>query len=202
MRNSVFPPGSQYQVAVATGNIAAGAGSNSVVFSARWGSSTKIAVVTYIGIPGMRAPTAFVAGITDIKATIARGFTVAHTGGTALDLTGNNNKLRTSMPTSLFSDMRVASTAALGGGTLTLDAQDVGIIVTSTSSGFAGATPIIGSQYIPDMVLFDANLSRGDMPIVLATNEGVVVRATVPGTGVWNLGVEMHWFECDPSVDF
>lgn len=200
MRNTFIPPNSgQYQVAVITGAIAAGAGSNSPIFSARWGSTAKIACVTYVGIPGLRASTAFVAGIIDMKLTVARAFTASDTGGTAIDTTGNQAKLRTSMATSLFTDMRVATTAALGAGTRTLDAQDLGVVVSSSSSGFAGATPIIGSQYVPDLVLFDANLARGDLPLILAANEGFIVRATVPGTGVWTSGIEVHWFECLPD---
>lgn len=205
MRTSVIPPSSgQYQIATRTNNIAAGMSGNGTLFAARWTSTTKIAVVTYVGIPGMRASTAFAAGVIDVILSIGRSWTVAPTGGNALDLTGNNNKMRTSMASSAFAanDVRIADTGALTNGTVTIDAQAVGTVVTSSSGGFAAATPIIGSQYVPDLVLFDADISRGDYPIVLAANEGLLVRGTVPATGVWNLGIEMHWFECAPSGDF
>jgi hypothetical protein len=32
-------------------------------------------------------------------------------------------------------------------------------------------------------------------PMVLAQNEGVVIRATVPATGTWGHGVTMAWSE-------
>lgn len=184
-----------YRVAVQTGAIAAGMSSDGALFSARWTSSSALAVITSIRVTGMRATTAFAAGAIDIKATKATGFSASDSGGTALTLTGDQAQMRTSFGASLFGDMRVATTAALTAGTRTLDTQDLGQITTHSSGGVGSATPIIGSIYLPRTELFEADVHRGESPLVLTTNEGVIVRATVPATGVWNLGVEMVWAE-------
>ena len=184
-----------YQVAVTTGAIAAGMAANGEVFQFRWGDATRFALIQKITISGMRATTAFAAGAIDIKCTFARSFTVSGTGGTALTLTGDNQALRTNMGTTLATDIRIATTAALGAGTKTLDTQDMGAITTHSSGGAGSATPIIGSIYLPMTDIFENDVTDGEHPIVLAQNEGVVVRLTVPATGVWNIGVVCKWCE-------
>lgn len=188
-----------YQMGLQTGAIAAAMAANGELFQFRWTHATNLAVIQKIIITGMRATTAFAVGVIDIKATIARGWTVDGTGGTATTMTGNNQKLRTSMGTSLIGSgsgtIRIATTAALGAGTKTLDTQDINTITTHSSGGAGSATPIIGSIYLPVTNIFDLDIADGEHPIVLATNEGVVVRATVPATGVWNLGLTVKWTE-------
>lgn len=184
-----------YAYAAATGAIGAGAGANSEFLQFRWTDATRLAVVNVIRITGMRATTAFAVGAIDIKATIARSWTADGSGGTGATLTGDNNQLRTSMGASLVGALRISTTAALTAGTKTLDSQDIGFICTHSSAGTSGATPIIGSIYLPRHDLFMADRTRGEHPIVLAQNEGFVIRATVPGTGVWNAAFEIAWSE-------
>lgn len=184
-----------YQFAGATGAIAAGMAANGEVLQFRWTDATRLAVISKITVTGMRATTAFAAGAIDLKATIARSFSASGTGGTAATMTGDNQALRTSMGTSLVGDLRIATTAALGAGTKTLDTQDIGFIATHSSGGTGSATPIIGNIHLPYVDLFEQDIADGEHPIVLAQNEGVVVRATVPATGVWNIGVLIKWAE-------
>lgn len=185
-----------YSFSGATGAIAAAMSADGELFHFRWTNTTSVAVVSQIFVTGMRATTAFAVGAIDLKATVARSWTVVGSGGTALTLTTNNQKLRTStMGASLVGDARIATTAALGAGTKTLDVQDIGSIAAHSSGGVGSATPIIGAIYLPTMELFRARVEAGEHPLVLATNEGFVVRGTVPGTGVWNLGIGLHWAE-------
>jgi hypothetical protein len=184
-----------YQFAGVTGAIAAGMAANGELFHFRWTDATRLAVIHKISVTGMRATTAFVAGTIDLKATIARSWTADGSGGTAVTMTGNNQKMRTSMGTSLVGTIRIATTAALGAGTKTLDTQDIGLIATHSSGGVGSATPIIGSIHLPLTDLFEQDVADLEHPVILAQNEGVVVRATVPGTGVWNLGVMCKWSE-------
>ena len=187
-----------YNVAVQTGAVAAGAAANSAVFAARWADATRFAVLLRCWINGMRATTAFAVGTLDLKLTVARSYSVSATGGTVLTLSGNNQKQKTAMGSTLFGvsgDMRVATTAALGAGTWTLDVQDHGLITTHSSAGVGAATPIIGSIFLPMTDLFDPDLADGHHPLVFAQNEGWVIRATVPATGVWNLGMTFKWAE-------
>ena len=190
-------PYGHYAVAVQTGAIAAGASADSEVMQFRWDTSGKLAIITEVTVTGMRATTAFAVGVITLKATIARAYTVNGSGGTALGFTGDNAALRTNMADSAVSDFRIATTAALTAGTAVLEDNDIGQITTHSSGGFSAATPIIGSIYLPTTTLFRADIQNGQYPLVLASDEGFVVRATVPATGVWNLGLLVKWAECD-----
>lgn len=196
-RNAPIDVGSlgHYQIAVQSGAIGAGAAANSEVLQIRWTDATRLCVPLKLTCNGMRATTAFVAGAIDIRATIARSWSAAGTGGGTATLTGNNQKLRTSFGSSLMGEIRTATTAALGAGTKTLDSQDIGLITTHSSGGTGSATPIIGSIFLPIYDLFEQDMADGEYPVVLAQNEGIAVRCTVPGTGVWNIGFTFKWAE-------
>ena len=198
-RNAPYPALGHYVVDVATGAIGAGMASYGELFQFRWTANSNLAVIQEISVTGMRATTAFAVGAIDIKATVARAYTVSGSGGTALTLTTEEATLRTNMGTSVAGDVRVATTAALTAGTHTLDTQDLGRITTHSSAGPGVAAPIIGSIYLPITTLFKADLASGEYPLILADDEGFVVRATVPATGVWNLGIRVKWAEVEPS---
>lgn len=179
-----------YRVSHLSGTMAAGLAAAAEIFQARWTDATRFALVHGFLLNGMAgSATAFTAGFASINLTVARSWSADGAGGTALTLTGNNQKLRTSMGTSLFGAMRGASTAALTAGTKTLDAQPVGLIPfsigTAASVIYVGNTPLCG----------EIAETQAPMPIVLAQNEGVVSRATVPATGTWQFGVTMLWSE-------
>lgn len=185
----------QYQVSAQSGAIAAALGAGSTIFSCRWTDATRLCVLQKLSLTGMRATTAFAAGVIDITATIARSFLAPDSGQTAISLVTNNNKLRTNMGTSLMGDMRISNTGAITAGTRTLDGNAFGTITSHSSGGTGSATPIIGNLFLPINDLFEQDTADGEHPIVLAQNEGIVVRATVPGTGVWNFGITMKWAE-------
>jgi hypothetical protein len=184
-----------YDIAVVSGAIAAGMAANGELFHMRWTDATRLMVLFKVLCSGMRATTAFAVGAIDVKGIIARGWSADGSGGTAATMTGNNQKLRTSMGTSLIGTVRYPTTAALGAGTKTLDTQEIGMITTHSSAGVGGATPIIGSIYLPIYDLFEQDVADCEHPIVFAQNEGFVARATVPATGVWNVGFKSKWAE-------
>lgn len=177
-----------YAIGLVTGTMAAGLAANAEVFQARWTDATRFCAVYNIGCDGAGSIVAFTAGFTKFEAMIARSWTADGGGGTAATLTGNNNKLRTSMGTTLFGAIRAASTAALTAGTKTLDTQGIGSVISSVSAT-AGA-PVLENKEI-----FSATSYVDNHPIILAQNEGVIVRATVPATGTWTGGVSMRWAE-------
>lgn len=186
-----------YRVAPLSGAVAAGAGAASEIFAFRWAPSTTsyLAIVTKVALTGMYATTAFAAGGIDITATIARGYTARVSAGTALTATTNNYKMRTSFATTAGAQIDIADDSVLTSGTETFDAQAFGRLTTHSGS-VGSATPVIGSIYLPNNgVLFEANVANGDHPLVLANEEGFVIRATVPATGVWVFGVEVAWSE-------
>lgn len=161
----------------------AGLAANSPVFSWRWGNS-NIAVLNKI-VVSMESVTAFAAGRIALQAFFARSFTASDTGGTALTLTGNNGKKRTSFGTTLLTDCRISATATLTAGTRTLDTQPFGEVESDST---AVATLVAGlSLYQRDVI--------EQYPIVFAQNEGFVIQASVAGTGTWFFSVAVDWTE-------
>lgn len=195
-----------YALATRTGAIAAGAGANSEIFHARWIDATRFGVIYELILEEFDNTTGFTAGRFEFNLMLARGWSADGSGGTALTLTGNNNKLRTSMGSSLYGAMRTATTAALTAGTKTFDTQPFKII-----GGRVGAiankhtipqSNVVTTQECaagPGLPLFSRD-PGSEHPIILASNggstsEGPVVRATMPATGVWSATVSKKWCE-------
>lgn len=177
-----------YRMSLLSGTMAAGLAANSEVFQFRWSDASRLCVVTSVIWDGLSgSATAFAAGFGKVDMLIARSWTADGSGGSAATITGNNQKQRTSMGTTLLGSARIASTAALTAGTKTLDTQGVG----QYSAAFGTAT---STQWIPQLDLYHAD-PGGESPLILAQNEGFVVRASVPATGTWQFGVTVCWTE-------
>jgi hypothetical protein len=174
-----------FSIAGVSGAMAAALGANSPIFSFRW-TTTNIAVLKKLVISAGNTATAFAAGVITFNAFVARSFSASDTGGTAATLTGNNQKLRTSMATTTVGDIRWSSTATLTAGTRTKDANPFASLSTSIPA-VAGTPLIIPSE------LFAPR--PGEYPLVLAQNEGFVVEATVPATGTWTFSLTAQWEE-------
>lgn len=177
-----------YEISEASGTMAAGLAANSPIFSFRWSSAAGLAVVKSVYMSAGNAGTAFAAGVATFKCIAARSFTVSDSGGTALTLTGNNGKMRTSHATTLLGDARIASTATLTAGTRSLDSTAIGTLLAPVST--AASTTLIS----PGTNLFDSGDSNA-YPLILAQNEGFVITATVPATGTWAFAVNVEWDE-------
>lgn len=174
-----------YSIAGVSGVMAAGLAANAPIFAFRW-SSANIGVLKKLVLSAGNTATAFTAGVVAFNAFIARSYTVNDTGGTAGTLTGNNQKLRTSMGTTVLGDVRWSATATLTAGTRTKDANPFASLVSSIPA-------VAGTPLIPPAELFAAR--AGDYPLVLAQNEGFVIEATVPATGTWTFAVTAQWEE-------
>lgn len=175
-----------YSLAQVSGVMAAGLAAAAPIFSWRWGDATRFAVLKKLIISAGNTATAFAAGTVLFNAFIARSFSASDTAGTDITPTGNGNKLRTSMGTTLLTSARISSTATLTAGTRTLDANPFGSLCSSIPA-------VAGTPLIPPTPLFQAQ--AGDYPVVFAQNEGVVIQATVPATGTWSFSVQAQWEE-------
>ena len=165
-------------------------GTNALLANFRWTDPTNFAVITRV-YATMTVVTPLTATRADpITLSIARAYTVNDgTNMTALVVSGNNQKMRSNMGSSVVGNIGVYSTAAGGsGGTRTVDANPVGALAF-TSQAIAVGTGIIGDLYKWDVL--------GQHPIVLAANEGLLVSwgvtAQVGGTSV--MGVGFEWAE-------
>lgn len=178
-----------YRIAQTSGTISAGLTAASLVYGFRFapGAGGILALVKHVRI-SIGDLVGFAAGFVAFNLFPARPYTVLDgTGGTAATVTGNNGKLRTSFATTAGATMAISTTAAISGGTSTLDTMPIATVSGSVIAT-AGQPPIING--------FDLwGPLPGEMPMILANNEGFNVKATVPATGTWQLGVEVQWDE-------
>lgn len=179
----------QYRLATTVGLLATQA-ANGTLFSFRWGDATRLAIIMMIRLQCLQTAAATAAIFPRFEVFAARSFTASDSAGSALTLTGNSFKKRTGMGTTLVTDIRKSSaTAGLTVGTRTLDGDP--ILQLPTIQTATNPDPSIRS------VAFDAT-DGNDHPLVLAQNEGFIVRgpSTIFGAaGTADLVVECAWAE-------
>lgn len=183
-----------YSYSGPTGVLPAALGANSEIFQFRWTDATRLCVVRKVRISAAVSTTMFAAGVPiHIDLVKATGWTVAGTGGTTVTPAALLKK-RTSMGNTLVAtgDIRPATTAALGAGTKTLEGLPLSHIVA--------AGPITGSLngtiIAAGTILYQHEIGDGEHPLVLAANEGFVIRSVaVPITGTWTASFTIDWAE-------
>jgi hypothetical protein len=182
----------QYRISMQSGTMAAGLAAFATIFYCRWVVAPQLCLIFGVSMDGVAGTTtAFSAGYGFHGLQALRSFTVDGSGGNLATLTGNNQKMRASMPSSLMGTIRWSSTGALATGTSTQDPQGFGHIWypigTAASVNYVSQTELYGSISLED--------GGNPAPIVLAQNEGISVNAAMPGTGTWQFGLTMAWSE-------
>lgn len=173
-----------------SGTIAAGAAADAPIFSLRWGDAAKLALIHRVRASMSSLGTGFTAGVGRFGLVVARGFTASDAGQTDLTpIAASPAKRRAGFKDSVVTSVRVANTAALTPGVRTLDTLDLGTLLfpVTTATNFV---------HLPTADLLSSSYD-GVWPLVLAQNEGFVVRATVPATGTWQVLVQVDWSEVD-----
>ena len=183
-----------YRLGVFTGILPAALGANSEIFQFRWADATRLCVIQKIRISAAVSTTFFAAGVPiQLDLVKSTAWTVAGTGGTGVTM-GATLKQRNSMGSSLLvaGDARIATTAALGAGTKTLEANSIRAIAVA-----GPITASLNGQIIaPGTELFTAESGDGEHPLVLVQNEGFSIRSVaVPATGTWTVGIGVTWVE-------
>lgn len=179
-----------YSVGVTSGIIPAALSANSEIFQWRWVpvATGKLCYIQRVRISASVTTTMFIAGVpVEIDLVKSTAWTAVGTGGTALTFAALT-KRRTSMQNSsvVANDVRIATTAALGAGTKTLE--------TLALSNIVAAGPITGdsANIFTLTPILDAYMD----PLVLATGEGFSIRSiAVPATGTWRISVIVDWTE-------
>lgn len=193
-----------YRALLTTGTMAAGFVANSEILQMRWVDATRFCILQQLEIAEFRnITTAFAAGPYNFQAIRSTAWSADGSGGAVPTLTDPQFQLRAAtMGATLFSTgFRIATTSALGAGTKTLDTLPMAGLF-----GNVGSTPAIAEYFIPKgggatgtggegYRLLSPDIGSGEHPIVLATNEGISVRATVPATGTWIASVLVKWIE-------
>lgn len=195
-----IPPGAlgHYRIAATTGTLAATLAANSQLFYVRWTDSTRLCVVTRLKV-SFQCLTVFTAGtLTDFGFDLFKATSVsAGGGGTDLGALAKT-KMRSSMGASLLDSsglMRIATTGLLTALT-TLDATAIAQSIGDPNlTNPAGGTE--EARVNDPTLLFQPDIASGEHPLVLAQNEGLVVRnRTVwPAAGTGIVQVEMSWAE-------
>jgi hypothetical protein len=164
---------------------------NGTLFSFRWGDATRLCVIGKIKLSCLQTTAATATIMPSFEVLIARSFTVSDSVGTALTLTGNSFKKRTSMGTTLVTDIRKAAVAAgLTAGTRTLDSEAIMQMPTQQTITTPNAT-----LYTSEL---DIGAGDGNHPLVFAQNEGFIVRGPTVifgAAGTANLVVDVCWAE-------
>lgn len=163
---------------------------NGSLFSFRWGDATRFAILQYLRLECIQTAAATATIMPSFEVFFARSFTASDSVGTAVTLTGNNMKKRTSMGTSLVTDIRYSAVAAgLTVGTRTLDTQP--LIQMPTNQTITTPNPAVYSK--------ELDLTNSiDHPLVFAQNEGLIVRGpsiVFGAAGTANLCIDMCWAE-------
>ena len=177
-----------------TGALAAALGANSEIFQFRWADATHLAVIRKIRISAAVNSTFFAAGVpVQIDLVKSTSWSAPGTGGTGLTPAALL-KRRTNMGSTLVAagDIRIATTAALGAGTKTLETLSLSFIL---AAGPITAS-LNGTIIAPGTILWQAEVGDGENPLVLATNEGFSIRSVaVPATGTWQAAITVDWAE-------
>jgi hypothetical protein len=183
-----------YRLSVVTGTLAATLAAGAQVYQFK-NPTTNLAIVTKIRTRFLPLTIFTAATLTDhtsFDVVVVRSY-AAGGGGTTLTLTGHNAKMRTSMATPGVV-INVATTAALTAAT-TLDAQPL------AQSLRRGSNTVTATEQPPmpdgDGATFAPDLAAGESPLILALNEGFVIRnRTVwPAAGTGVLLIEVAWAE-------
>lgn len=172
--------------------VAAGTASAGHIFAARWSATTKV-----LALMAFKATWNTIAGFTTAQEVgldlfVARSYSASHTGGTAVDSTAAGGfELRTAYPASAFgaADIRIATTGALTAGTQTLDAVPM---AANQYAELAAAATVGKGRFCVEW-----NSSTRGKPLILAANEGLVLRNQIlmGAAGTARVNVEMEWAE-------
>lgn len=193
-----------YRAVLTTGTMAAGMAANGELIQMRWVDATRVCVIQEVQVLEFRnITTAFAAGVYQFNLIRSTAWSADGTGGGVVSVADPQLQVRAAaMGPSLFSTgFRLATTAALGAGTKTLDTLSMGACF-----GNVGSTPAIAEYFIPKgggatgtggpgVALYAPDSGNSEHPIVLVTNEGISVRATVPATGPWIASFLVKWCE-------
>lgn len=199
--------GGGYRLSMTSGTMAASLAAGSEIFQFRYVSAaSRVALVHGISVSAamLTLPaisTLIVPGPFTLQSTVARAWTIAGSGGARATLTTNNAKMRTSpFATSEVNDAGISTTAALTTGTKTLDTSNFGGVTGAGPGVLTAVGTVAPSLFIPRTNLLGDFNAGMLFPLILATQEGFVVRVgavAFPATMTWAFTVDVAWSEVD-----
>jgi hypothetical protein len=178
--------GGIYRGAWSTGLVTGVAAAGPLV-SVRWADADRVLVLLRAIVQATLTTAFGAAQETSVDLVRANNFKVANTGGTGVAPLGASNKLSPGMGDSQIADLRVATTAALGGGTLTADEHAVAAAILALGNT-AGASV--------SATLFDA-IAGAEHPLEFLPGQGFQIRNLFAqgATGVVRFNFSLVWAE-------
>lgn len=178
--------GATFRVSSLTG-ATTGLGAGNVIWALRWGSSTYKCLIHSFWLDAITTTAFDAAQVVDYRLSLARSYTVAYGGGTSITPAATAAKLdpNQTLTSSVMSDLRIATTAAFSGGTITYENAMHSFMFYSSGAG----------ANLPEKRIdFDAD--KGG-PLVLNANQGLGLRViTAYGTtGTVKLQIGVQWSE-------
>ena len=184
-----------YSRGAITGILTAALAANSEIFQFLWSSTTLIAIINRVRISACISTTFGTSGTANTIALVKyTGSTAIGTGGTST-ATGATCKGRTTMASSAVGDFRISTTAALGAGTKTLEANPLAQI----TGPFPPSGTNNGQIIAPGTILLESSVVSGMHPLILGPGEGFsITSVSAPAAGTWTLAVDVMWTELAP----
>lgn len=188
--------GNWYRYSGFTGTIGAALAANSELLQFRFVSGAKTyGLVDSVKVDGV--------GIVAVGTAIgplgfylkpARAWSAAGSGGTRIAVSGDNLQMETALNNSQVSDIGIATTGALTAGTKSFDANGIGQVLSGVLTGAATVQqtgPLLSPAY-----MLNASV-EGDMPLVLANQEGFSILTTHAGPTAltYVVGFTVVWCE-------
>ena len=183
--------GGHFRLGCQTGTMTAGIASAAQVFQVWWNSPTKLFLLKLFKVQ-CATGTGFAATTLGcpLELIVGHGATSAGSGGTAITLKANQNRMRQDMGGSELAssgEIRVASVGAVTAAG--------GQVLESSAIGECMGAPNATLAQSPEMFLFDSK-EHGDHPLTLVTGDTLVVRTLNPAaTGTWYADFTMAWAE-------
>lgn len=184
-----------YELAVTSGTIAAALAAAAQLFYFRWTDATRFAVIHRVKMSFQTLTLFTAAQQVDFGFDMFKATTIGAGGGGTQILPAEVSRMRSTMSTSLLSDARIATTAALT-ALANLDTR----AIAQSIGDMQRMNPIAATeeQRVNDPTMeYHPNMANGDHPLVLAQNEGFVLRnRTVwPAAGTGIVQVSVRWSE-------
>ena len=186
--------GGHYNLDAVTGAMTGALAAGGQVFAVRWNDPSKLMVLLRVTVNAKCEAVSSGIG-TDLELILAHAYTANASGGGTIVPTNTSQMARLSnmAPSSFasYGEIRVATTAALTPGTQTLDTAGVG------ACAFPGAGGAVIGNYGGPNDLWNCQTGFGEHPIVLANNQGFVVRTSsgFAASNTWRFYVNISWIE-------
>ncbi len=195
-----------YRVSAVTG-LLTGLAANNPICSIRWGGATQVRpLIMNLTITATSVTPFTVAQEIGIAAYMARSWSAADTGGTALTLTAPNNLFNSISGVAPTCTILAATTGTLTAGTRTLDANPVLYGVGSQPLAAAAAGVAVATDQ------FTMSTADAQAPILFQSAaipqagtargpEGIVVVSPIAlgAGGTMRAVIDLEWWEFDPG---